>query len=105
MKIISFYHICCLTDGPIILKSPAFPVFKGDTVVLYCQYWTGNQSNTVFLKNGAEIGNCSSSGRVTKMTLVNVTKEDEGFYKCVSQDRKMESPESWLAVKLENGQL
>ncbi|XP_051233834.1 uncharacterized protein LOC127350852 isoform X2 [Dicentrarchus labrax] len=59
--------------GAIILKTPAFPVFKGSKVVLYCQYSTGNH------------------------------KEDEGFYKCASQDRRLESPESWLSVRLDRG--
>lgn len=39
------------------------------------------------------------------MTIENVTKADEGFYKCVSEGRKMESPESWLSVRRDRGQL
>ncbi len=97
----------CPTDGAIILKTPAFPVFQGDEVVLLCQFWTDNHSKTTFFKNGAEIATCtpSSSDRVIKMTIRNVTQEDEGFYKCVSHDRKMESPESWLSVRPDRGQL
>ncbi|XP_074493096.1 uncharacterized protein LOC141768605 [Sebastes fasciatus] len=92
-------------DGPIILKTPASPVFEGDKVVLYCQYWSGNHSKTTFFKNGAEMVNSSSStsDRVMKMTIENVTQEDEGFYKCASQDGKMESPESWLSVRPDPG--
>ncbi|XP_039667697.1 uncharacterized protein LOC120565756 [Perca fluviatilis] len=91
--------------GAIILKTPSFPVFEGDKVVLYCHYWTGNHSQITFFKDGAEIVTSSSSGsdKVTKMTIENVTQEDEGFYKCASQDRKLESPESWLSVRPDRG--
>ncbi|XP_073332500.1 uncharacterized protein [Pagrus major] len=91
--------------GPIILKTPAFPVFEGDKVVLYCQYWTGKPNRTTFFKNGAEIVtyNSSSSDTVIKMTIENVTQEDEGLYQCASQDRKMKSPASWLSVRPDRG--
>lgn len=39
------------------------------------------------------------------MTIKNVTQQDEGLYKCASHDRKMESPESWLSVRPDRGQL
>lgn len=38
------------------------------------------------------------------MTIENVTREDEGLYKCASKDRTMESPESWLSVRPDRGQ-
>lgn len=103
----SLYHVYLYpTDGTIILKTPAIPVFEGNKVVLYCQYWTGNHSKTTFFKNGAEIltYNSSSSDRVIAMTIENVTQEDEGFYKCASHDRHLESPESWLSVRPDRGQ-
>ena len=74
-------------------------------MVLVCQYWVGNHSKTTFFKNGAENFTSPGSDRVIKMTLENVTQEDEGFYKCASQDRKMESPEAWLSVSPHRGQL
>ncbi|AWP11236.1 Hypothetical protein SMAX5B_017595 [Scophthalmus maximus] len=88
-------------DGDIILKTPALPVFTGDDVVLHCQYPTGNHKGTRFFKNGAEIDakSSSSSAGVTEVTIKNVTREDEGFYKCAYRDRKMQSPESWLSVR------
>lgn len=106
----SFNRVFCLcpTDGTIILKSPAFPVFAGNKVVLYCQYRIGNHSNATFFKNGREIiaeTFFSSSDGVIEMTIENVTLEDEGLYKCASQDRKMESPESWLSVRPARGRL
>lgn len=101
-------HVYCLcpTDGTMILKTPALPVLEGDKVVLRCQYWTGNHNKTTFFKNGAEIitYTSSSSNRLIKMAIENVTQEDEGFYKCASQDRKMASPESWLSVRPDRGQ-
>ncbi|XP_028260092.1 Fc receptor-like protein 2 [Parambassis ranga] len=86
--------------GNIILNTPAFPISEGDEVSLYCQYRTGNHNKATFFKNGAEILtlNSSSLDNIIKMTIENVTQADEGFYKCASQDRKMESPESWLSV-------
>lgn len=104
----SLYHVyLCPTDGAIILKTPAIPIFEGNKVVLCCQYWTGNHSKTAFFKNGAEIltYSSSSSDRATAMTIENVTQEDEGFYKCASRDRQLESPESWLSVRPGRGQL
>ncbi|XP_050933177.1 uncharacterized protein LOC127143461 isoform X2 [Lates calcarifer] len=91
--------------GNIILKTPAFPVFTGDDVVLYCQYRTGNHNKTTFFKNGTEIDTYSSfsSDGVITMTIKNVTQQDEGLYKCASHDRKMESPESWLSVRPDRG--
>lgn len=89
------------------MRTPAFPVFEGDTVVLHCLYWKGILRNsTLFFKNGSEIfaHNSSSSDRLIKMTIENVTQEDEGFYKCMSEDRRMESPESWLSVRPGPGQ-
>lgn len=98
-------YCVCLTAGLLILRTPAIPVPEGDTVVLQCQYLTANHSDTVFFKNATEVFtfNSSSQAEVVKMTLENVTQEDEGYYKCASQDRKMESPESWLSVRPQGG--
>ncbi|MED6285351.1 hypothetical protein CHARACLAT_028427 [Characodon lateralis] len=46
-----------------------------------------------FNKNGLHLTTCYFSN----MTLQNVTKADEGYYKC-SISEAGESPESWLAV-------
>lgn len=105
----SVNHIFCFcpTDGSIILKTPAVSVREGDKVVLYCQYWAGNPNQTTFYKNGAELitYNSSSSDRVIKMTIENVSQKDEGLYRCASRDRKMESPASWLSVRPDRGRL
>ncbi|XP_053287343.1 uncharacterized protein LOC128448627 isoform X2 [Pleuronectes platessa] len=91
--------------GDIILKTQASPVFTGDDVTLCCQYQSGEHKQTSFFKNGALIDSNSSSGsdRVIKMTLKNVTREDEGFYRCASHDRQLQSPESWLSVRPDRG--
>lgn len=82
-------------------------MFTGDDVVLHCQYPTGNHKGTRFFKNGAEIDakSSSSSAGVTEVTIKNVTREDEGFYKCAYRDRKMQSPESWLSVRPDRGRM
>ncbi|XP_029906043.1 pregnancy-specific beta-1-glycoprotein 4-like [Myripristis murdjan] len=84
--------------GTIIMKTPVHSVPEGEQVVLYCQYWKGNHSKTTFFKDGVEVHTSLSPDRVVEMTIDNVTKEDEGFYKCASHGRKMESPASWLSV-------
>ncbi|XP_013886238.1 Fc receptor-like protein 2 [Austrofundulus limnaeus] len=84
--------------GNIILKTPAFSVHHGGTVVLHCQYRTGNQNETIFFKNGIAI---NTSETTLNLTMEKVTQQEEGLYKCGSQDRKMESKESWLSVTLD----
>lgn len=105
-KLKQYFYNICPTDGSIILRTPASPVVEGDTVVLCCRDKTGKLRNMRFLKNGAEIltYNCTYSGQAITMTIENVTRGDEGFYKCASPDRKMESPESWLSVRPDWGQ-
>nr|XP_024654392.1 GTPase IMAP family member 8-like [Maylandia zebra] len=84
----------------IIMKTPAFPVFEGDKVILYCQYKTTNYNDTTFFKNGAVVSVMPSSpNNEINMTIENVTKKDEGSYKCASPALKMESTESWLSVR------
>ncbi|XP_034387484.1 uncharacterized protein LOC117730087 [Cyclopterus lumpus] len=92
-----------VSHGGVILKTPASPVMEGDEVVLCCQYWTENHSKTTFFKDGAEVAtnSSSSSDGGTKMTIENVTRGDEGYYKCTSGE--MESPETWLSVRPDPG--
>lgn len=75
-------------------------------MVLCCLSKTAQLGNVRFFKNGAEIltYNCTHSGQAVMMTIENVTREDEGIYKCASPDRKLESPESWLSVSKDWGQ-
>ncbi|XP_047443865.1 uncharacterized protein LOC125009736 [Mugil cephalus] len=83
----------------VILKIPAYPVTAGNTVVLHCLNQTGNHSKISFFKDGELVTLNSSTSDGLSMTIENVTKEDEGFYKCASSDGKIESPESWLSVR------
>eukprot|EP00066_Takifugu_rubripes_P023599 XP_011612865.1 PREDICTED: Fc receptor-like protein 1 [Takifugu rubripes] len=92
-----------VSNGLVILRTPAIPVSEGATVVLQCQYLTANHSKTTFFKNAAEVLTSASTARVVKMTLESVTQEDEGLYKCASQDGTTESPESWLSVRPQGG--
>ncbi|XP_029932732.1 Fc receptor-like B [Myripristis murdjan] len=84
-----------VTDGSVILESPVFPVMEGSDVTLRCKTRTTSSSLTAdFYKDGFLIG----SGSTGEMTIHNVSKSDEGFYKCSISDSG-ESPESWLAVR------
>nr|XP_057928270.1 uncharacterized protein LOC131129118 isoform X2 [Doryrhamphus excisus] len=90
-----------VSSGPVIMRTPAFAVTQGSSVDLSCHYWRGNHTKSIFFRNGIEMCTTTSSspGRDIKLTLENVTEAHEGFYKCASQDRTMESPESWLSVR------
>ncbi|XP_046710211.1 contactin-2-like isoform X2 [Silurus meridionalis] len=74
----------------VILQTPARPVKEGQTVTLLCKTSTNfkvfiNKDGVTFLDN-------------ITITVENVTKAHEGFYKCVNS-ANVESPESWLSVK------
>lgn len=92
-------HHLCPTDGDMIIMIPAHTVSEGDPVVLYCEYNNGTGSKTIFIKDGVEVQSSYSSKNIIEMRIDNVTSADEGFYKCASPDKKMESPESWLSVR------
>ncbi|KAI3375455.1 hypothetical protein L3Q82_003789 [Scortum barcoo] len=80
-----------VTDGSVILDSPALPVMEGDDVTLRCN--SSETSSTDFYKDGLLIGS-SSTGN---MTIVGVSKSDEGVYKCNVSGA--ESPDSRLTVR------
>ena len=77
-----------------ILEVPASPVVEGDKVSLYCRK-KDTQSNHIadFYKDGSKLGTWYSNN----MTIQNVSKSDEGLYKC-SISGAGESPQSWLTV-------
>ncbi|KAI3376725.1 hypothetical protein L3Q82_016484, partial [Scortum barcoo] len=81
--------------GAVILESPALPVMEGDTVTLRCRN-KKTTSNYIsdFYKDSSQI----ETGYTGSMTLHNVSKSDEGFYKCVIPGAG-ESAESWLSVR------
>uniref|UniRef100_A0AAZ1XMI4 Ig-like domain-containing protein n=1 Tax=Oreochromis aureus TaxID=47969 RepID=A0AAZ1XMI4_OREAU len=87
----------------VILQGPAVPLTEGDSVTLNCSYKekyakeSTSNFNAVFYRNGAFIGN-KSEGR---LSLIHVSKENEGIYKCV-HPTKGQSPEIWLEVRENN---
>ncbi|XP_045919983.1 sialoadhesin-like [Micropterus dolomieu] len=83
-----------VTAGPVILESPVLPVMEGEAVTLSCRQKKMSSLDAHFYKDGLLIGN-SSTGN---MTIHNVSKSDEGLYKC-NISGAGESPESRLAVR------
>lgn len=77
-----------------ILESPVHPLQEGDAATLRCMVKPTSFIPAVFYKDGHLIRN-SSTGI---MTILKVSKSDEGFYKCTISGSG-ESPDSWLSVK------
>ncbi|XP_026225086.2 low affinity immunoglobulin gamma Fc region receptor II-like [Anabas testudineus] len=83
-----------VTDGSVILEIPALPVMEGEAVTLTCRNkMTSSQTSADFYKDGVFISN-SSTGN---MSIHNVSKCDEGLYKC-NISGAGESAESRLTV-------
>ena len=84
--------------GPVILESPVLPVMEGDDVTLSCKNINtmtfSSNLTTDFYKNGFLMAT-SSTGNIT---IHNISKSDEGFYKC-NISGVGQSPDSWLAVR------
>ncbi|XP_078101639.1 low affinity immunoglobulin gamma Fc region receptor II-c-like isoform X2 [Sander vitreus] len=79
--------------GPVILQSPVLPVTEGDDLTLHCKTKTSSNLPAGFYKDGSFI-RTEPAGH---MTIHNVSRSDEGLYKCnISSDR--ESPSSWVSV-------
>ncbi|XP_038587718.1 low affinity immunoglobulin gamma Fc region receptor II-b-like [Micropterus salmoides] len=84
-----------VTAGPVILESPALPVLVGQNVVLRCRHkTTSTNTKAVFYKDDVLI----ESSPADEMPINNVSKSDEGVYKC-SIPGVGASPGSWLAVR------
>ncbi|XP_059210512.1 high affinity immunoglobulin gamma Fc receptor I-like [Centropristis striata] len=84
-----------VTDGPVILESPALPVTEGDLVTLSCRK---KQTSSNFTADFYKDGHFMDSSSTGNVTIHNVAEYDEGLYKC-SISGAGESPESWLAVR------
>ncbi|XP_030608827.1 Fc receptor-like B [Archocentrus centrarchus] len=83
-----------VSGGSVILQSPVLPVMEGDDVTLLCQTKT-TPSNlpAAFYKDGSLIRNRTTG----HMTIRNVSRSDEGLYKCDISGHR-ESPSSWITV-------
>ncbi|XP_036843299.1 basement membrane-specific heparan sulfate proteoglycan core protein-like isoform X7 [Oncorhynchus mykiss] len=89
-----------VNDGDVILESPVHPVTEGDSVTLTCTFrhqGTNSKPKTDFYKDGTLIKNETTG----EMTIPAVSKSDEGFYKCKSDEG--ESPESWVTMRVPPG--
>ncbi|XP_026225442.1 low affinity immunoglobulin gamma Fc region receptor II-like [Anabas testudineus] len=83
-----------VTTGSVILEIPALPVMEGEAVTLRCRNkTTSSQTSAHFYQYGDLISN-SSTGN---MIIHNVSKSDEGLYKC-SISGAGESAESRLSI-------
>ncbi|XP_033961909.1 cell adhesion molecule CEACAM20-like [Pseudochaenichthys georgianus] len=81
-----------VSGGSVILQSPALPVTEGDDVTLTCRAKMADPPSAEFYKDGVFIGT-EPDGH---MTLLHVSRSDEGLYKCSFQGK--ESPWSRLSV-------
>ncbi|XP_030287518.1 high affinity immunoglobulin gamma Fc receptor I-like [Sparus aurata] len=88
----SSINITVVTGGAVILQSPVLPVMEGDDVTLTCTTKTSNLS-AAFYKDGSFI-RTEPTGH---MTIQNVSRSDEGLYKCNTSSHG-ESPPSWITV-------
>lgn len=83
------------SDGPVILKFTAQPVKEGSDVILHCINKKKEQQTQIgdFYKDGQFF----QTNYEEVLTLQNVSKSDEGFYKC-NISGVGASAESWLSV-------
>ncbi|XP_039907826.1 low affinity immunoglobulin gamma Fc region receptor II-like isoform X2 [Simochromis diagramma] len=87
-----------ITGGDVILEISAFPVMEGENVTLGCRK-KGMPSNLPadFYKDGHKL----ETGYGGKITIPNVSKSNEGLYKCIFSEFQGKSPESWLTVRVD----
>ncbi|KAI4796415.1 hypothetical protein KUCAC02_027774 [Chaenocephalus aceratus] len=81
-----------VSGGSVILQSPALPVTEGDDVTLTCRTKMADPPSADFYKDGVSI----RTGSDGHMTLLHVSRSDEGLYTCRVQGKA--SPESRLSV-------
>ncbi|XP_008304150.1 low affinity immunoglobulin gamma Fc region receptor II-like [Stegastes partitus] len=82
-----------ITAGPVILDSPALPLLEGDVTLSCMSRKTSTKQAADFYKDGVLVRGSPSE----QVTVHNVSKSDEGLYKC-SITGVGTSPESFLAV-------
>lgn len=86
------------TGGGTVLESPVLPLAEGDSLTLRCLVKAGvaNGSKVEFYKDGSLL----KTQTVNIMIIPNISKSDEGMYKCKGPTHS-ESPSSWVAVRSE----
>ncbi|XP_026225335.1 high affinity immunoglobulin epsilon receptor subunit alpha-like isoform X8 [Anabas testudineus] len=82
-----------ITAGPVILDIPALPVMQGTNVILRCRSKNQSTNLGIFYKNDVPMHSTPEE----EMKIENVSKSDEGFYKCHVSSIGT-SPASWLSV-------
>ncbi|XP_068433883.1 low affinity immunoglobulin gamma Fc region receptor III-A-like isoform X1 [Clinocottus analis] len=84
-----------VTAGSVILESPVLPAAEGDDVALRCRNKTTSSDLTAdFYKDGVFI----ASGSAGNISIFNVSKSDEGLYRCSISDAG-DSQESRITVR------
>ncbi|XP_036072704.1 low affinity immunoglobulin gamma Fc region receptor II-a-like isoform X1 [Oryzias melastigma] len=94
-----------VTAGSLILETPVHPVTKGEDATLTCRckdLISGCSNNVDFYKDGIFIS--TSSPGTMNITIQNVSRSDQGLYKC-SVSGVGESPGSWVTVRAPSGGL
>lgn len=84
-----------VTAGSVILESPALPVMEGDSVTLHC---TKKKSSAELVAEFYKYRLLLKTGYKGYITIRNVSKSDEGLYRC-NLSGEGESPQSWLAIQ------
>ncbi|XP_068569931.1 low affinity immunoglobulin gamma Fc region receptor II-like [Cebidichthys violaceus] len=84
-----------VSAGPLILESPALPVMEGYDVTLSCRT---KMASSGLIADFYKDGTLKGTGYEGNMTIHNVSKSDEGLYKCILSSVG-ESAESWLTVE------
>ena len=82
-----------------ILESPVLPVLEGEDVTLRCRSKETSKGRAYFFKDDHFI----NSGSARELTMHNISKSDEGLYKC-SIPGVGKSADSWLVVRGETEQ-
>ncbi|XP_029131674.2 low affinity immunoglobulin gamma Fc region receptor III-A isoform X1 [Labrus bergylta] len=86
-------NITIITDKGVILQSPAGLVTEGDNITLNCKEQNTNNLQAEFYRNNFSL----STKPEGNMTIHQVSKSNEGEYKCRMSENK--SSPSWLLIE------
>uniref|UniRef100_A0A3Q3LN14 Low affinity immunoglobulin gamma Fc region receptor II-like n=1 Tax=Mastacembelus armatus TaxID=205130 RepID=A0A3Q3LN14_9TELE len=82
-----------VSGGAVILQSPVLPVMEGENITLICRTQTSSDLPADFYKHGSLVIN----GPTGHVTILHVSKADEGVYRCNIRGHG-QSPPSWISV-------